>query len=188
MSAYLMHQLKFDIQEEPVTASKRPEESGLLLGECLNAAHPILAGRAKIRWQINGEIQEQWLATLQDMPIRAADRVLIGHVENWPEPVVLGILDGFKRRKPPQLLERAQLRLEKDEGLTITDAVGNPMVEIGLERGQPQLRILSDDLMLDMPGKLSIRAGEIEMEAKTGPAHLKANDNVVIRGEEIQLN
>src|SRR5690606_19084982 len=66
-----------------------------LVGEVVDVKHPTLYGRVRVRWQdLEGQTFEKWLPTLQGLPVRVADRVLLMRAANWPEQVVTGVIDG----------------------------------------------------------------------------------------------
>lgn len=65
---------------------------------------------------------------------------------------------------------------------------GNPLVEICQENDQPVVRLLSDDVNLDLNGKLKISAQSIDLEAKRGRVSITAESDVVIKGEVVELN
>jgi hypothetical protein len=43
-----------------------------------------------------------WLPTLHGIPVREGDRVLVTQPSNAPEPVVVGVIDGFAPLPEPQ--------------------------------------------------------------------------------------
>src|SRR5882762_6141448 len=76
----------------PAFAHHAADMSQPLVGECLDTQHPSLQGRVLVRWlETTGAATEHWVPTLQGMPVRVADRVLLLRPANWPEPVVIGV-------------------------------------------------------------------------------------------------
>ena len=72
----------------------RPHET--VVGECLDARHPSLAGRVLVHWSLyTGPGGSAWLPTLHGIPVCAGDRVLVTQPSNAPEPIVVGVIDGF---------------------------------------------------------------------------------------------
>lgn len=61
-------------------------------------------------------------------------------------------------------------------------------MEVFEDESGPVIRLLRDDIDLDLQGKLRVRAKSIELEAKEGQARIKASDDVVVVGEIIHLN
>lgn len=164
-------------------------ESGSLVGEIVDVRHPTLRGRVRVRWQdLEGQTFEKWLPTLHGIPVRAADRVLLIRAANWPEPVVTGVIDGFARRPEPDRDTAARLELQRDEAIRVQSASGEDLVEVFEDERGPVIRLLKEDVDLDLPGKLRVRATSIELEAKEGQARIKASDDVVVVGETIHLN
>lgn len=160
-----------------------------LVGEVVDDRHPSLRGRVRVRWQdLEGQTFEKWLPTLQSLPVRVRDRVLMTRATNWPEYVVTGVVDGFAARPEAPRETRAALELKRDEAVRIQTAGGEDLIEVFEEEGKPVIRILTDDVDLDLPGKMRVRAQSIELEAKRGQARIKASDDVVVNGETIHLN
>lgn len=160
-----------------------------LVGEVVDARHPSLRGRVRVRWQdLEGQTFEKWLPTLQGLPVRVHDRVLMLRASNWPEYVVNGVLDGFARRPEVERGTAAQLEMKRDEAVRITSAEGEPLVEVFQDESGPVVRFLSEDVNLDIQGKMRISAKSIELEATEGQARIKASDDVVVKGETIHLN
>jgi hypothetical protein len=160
----------------------------LVVGECVEARHPTLRGRVLVRWNVLGASLERWLPTLHAMPVRAGDRVLLAQPSNWSEPVVSGVLDGFARRPKPERSETARITLEPEETVRIASADGTPLVEVYRSEAGPTVRLLSDDVNLDLPGSLHIEARSVQLIATQGEMRLSASDDLVLNGETINLN
>lgn len=160
-----------------------------LVGECLNARHPTLAGRVRVRWApAQGECSESWLATLHGTVVREGDRVLLLLADNWSEPIVIGVVDGFARRPQPHRVPRAALKLERDESVTLTTADGRALVEVYQGEDGPVVRLADEDVHLELPGALRIDARQILLSAKRGGVEIAAEDDLHLRGEVIHLN
>jgi hypothetical protein len=107
---------------------------------------------------------------------------------NEPEPIVVGVVDGFSRRAEPPQTSAVQLELRGDETFRITGERGQPLVEIVQGSNGPVVRLLHADTELELPGKLKLRAAEIELTASRGDVRIEANDDVSIKGEMVRLN
>ena len=160
-----------------------------LVGEVVDAKHPSLRGRVRVRWRdLEGQTFEKWLPTFQGLPVRVSDRVMMMRPTNWPEYVVTGVIDGFARRPEIERESAAQLELKKDEAIRVRSAEGEDLIEVFQDENGPVVRFLTGDVDLDIQGKLRVRANAIELEAKQGQARIKASDDVVVEGETIHLN
>ncbi|HJL14109.1 MAG TPA: hypothetical protein RMH99_00565 [Sandaracinaceae bacterium LLY-WYZ-13_1] len=160
-----------------------------LVGEVVDDRHPSLRGRVRVRWQdLEGQTFEKWLPTLQGLPVRVADRVLMLRATNWTEYVITGVVDGFARRPEVERDTKAELELKRDEAIRVRSPEGEDLVEVFQDDRGPVVRFLSDDVDLDLKGELRVSAKAIELEAKQGQARIKASDDVVVVGETIHLN
>lgn len=179
-------------EASPALAEPLLRASGVttsLVGEVVDARHPSLRGRVRVRWSdLEGQLFEKWLPALQGLPVRVSDRVLLTQPSNWPEYVVTGVIDGFARRPEVDREEKASLELKRDEALRVKSQSGEDLLELFDTETGPVVRLLGPDVDLDLPGKLRIRAGSIELEAKRGQARITASDDVVVRGETVHLN
>ncbi len=120
--------------------------------------------------------------------MREGDRVLVQRATNWPEPIIVSVIDGFARRPEVVKSAAAAITLLADEVVRIADGNGAPIVEIAREESGPVIRLLEPDLSLELAGKLRIAAKSLELIAREGEARISASDDVVVRGENIQLN
>lgn len=164
------------------------EEPTCLLGECVDARHPSLQGRILVKFEISGQEHQRWVPTLQGLPVRVADRVLMLRPGNSREWVVTGVVDGFATRPRPEPSERARIELQRDEAVNVVSSEGTPLIEISQGQAGPIVRVLEPDVQVEFAGKLSLRAKDIELEATQGEVAVKASADVVVRGETIQLN
>ncbi len=159
------------------------------VGDCVADRHPTLLGRNHIRHPDgNGEPVERWLASLYGLPVRTHDRVLLLQPGNWPEPVVIGVIDGFAVRPEMTSSTAANLELRSDEVIRIHGCRGEPLVEVRQQESGPVVRLLSLDVNLELPGKLKVSAKSIELEARQGGVNIAASDDVNVKGEVIKLN
>lgn len=160
-----------------------------LMGRVINDRHPTLGGRVQVRWQTaQGQTKERWLLTLQGLPVRTDDRVLLLRAEGSEEPVVTGVLDGFARRPAPERSRAAQIELRRDEVVRIVGSTGDPLLEIREGESGPVVTVLHEDLELAAPGRLRLQGKHVQLEATEGQVEVDASDEVVLRGELIKLN
>ena len=181
---------KHPLLEALVAAGPAPAPAALV-GECIDDEHPTLLGRVKVRWtepRNQGQAQERWLACLHGVTVRRRDRVLLQLPENWPEPIVSGVVDGFALRPEAARLPGPAVELKADESIKVRSSRGQELLEIFQEESGPVVRLLDPDLDLELPGELRIRADRIELEARRGDVEIKASDDVNVQGEMINLN
>ena len=178
------------LEDAPMPSVLQPAgATECLVGEVVDCKHPSLRGRVRVRWQdLERQTFEKWLPTLQGLPVRERDRVLMTRATNWPEYVVTGVVDGFARRPEIERESAAQLELKRDEAIRVHSAEGEELIEIFQDERGPVVRFLSEEVDLDLKGKLRVRAKSIELEAREGQARIKASDDVVVNGETIHLN
>lgn len=159
-----------------------------LVAEVLDDRHPTLQGRVQVRF-IDASAHEQalWVPTLQGLAVRTADQVLMVRPGNATEWIVTGVVDGFARR-PAAKLPAARLELRSDEALQVLASGGQALLEISQGQAGPVVRILERDVQVAFAGKLAIRAEDIALEATDGEVTIKANKDVVVKGEVVQLN
>lgn len=177
--------------ESPAFAAHTPSPApagASLTGVCVDDRHPTLIGRVRVRWKTLEGAADAWLPTLQGLVVRGGDQVLLSQPLNGPEPIVIGVVDGFAHRPPPPRRAAASLELKDDEALVIEDARGRPLIEVRATEGGPAVRLLQDHLAIEVEGKLAFRAAAIRMEARQGAIEIEAADDVCVKGEVIHLN
>ncbi|MFV9645339.1 MAG: hypothetical protein ACNYWU_05900, partial [Desulfobacterales bacterium] len=135
-----------------------------------------------------GREYKQWVPTLQNLPVRAKDRVLLVKPGNWDEMVVTGVIDGFSRRPEIKRKTGSLLELARDEAIRVTGSDGQELMEIFQTDSGPVVQLLHKDVNVKLPGRLCLQADSIELEAGAGPINIKATDDVCINGEMIHLN
>jgi hypothetical protein len=170
------------------SASPGPTAMAALVGDCIDATHPTLTGRALIRWTGPTGPRELWLAALHGLAVRRGDRVLISQPANWPEPIVTGVIDGFARRPELPRSPGPTIALQKDESVRVTGIDGEPLCEIHASDRGPVVRLLAADVNLVLPGELRVDAKAIALVAREGEVRLEASDDVVVKGEMVKLN
>jgi hypothetical protein len=177
-------------EQNPGPASGPAAAAGILVGTCIDDQHPTLAGRVLVRFADRGGDQarerELWLATLAHLPVRREDRVLLLQPGNWPELLVVGVIDGLRERTAATSAA-AVLTLKNDETLEIRDQDGTALLTVAPTPAGPVLRLARADQRLEIAGRLAVAADAIALEAR-GEVTLAAGGDVVVTGEEIKLN
>jgi hypothetical protein len=157
-----------------------------LIGVCIDERHPTLDGRVLVRIQTAGLQRELWIATLAHVPVRRDDRVLVIQPGNWPECLVIGVVDGLRPRQA-SVHTAAALTLKDDEALEIRDATGAALLAIAPSPAGPVLKLARRDQRIEVDGQLVIAADAIAFSSRAGMT-LQAGGDVVITGEQITLN
>lgn len=175
--------------ERAIASPPASSTSVCVVGECVEARHPSLRGRILVRWKEgDGAQRERWLPTLQGLPVREADRVVLLRPSNGDELVVTGVVDGFARRPDPERSNRAMLELRRDEAVRIVGSDGRDLMEVFEGDRGPVVRLLHEDLDIATSGRLRIRARQLQLQAEQGKVEIEATDDIVVRGEVIRLN
>lgn len=159
-----------------------------LVGRCIASEHPTLMGRARIRWRLGDVESERWLPMLHGVSIRENDRVMIEWPVNSDEAIVVGVVDGYKKRPDKVYIEGASLSLQKDESITVKNDAGETLLKLYQDESGPVVRLLKENANLDMPGKLRIRAKDIAFTATQGQVKISATEDVIVNGEMVKLN
>ncbi len=171
-----------------VAPSRPPETTAPWVGTCIEDRHPTLQGRVRVRWVTSaGTVSDRWVPTLLGASVREGDRVLLLAVTNEPEPVVMGVLDGFTKR-PEAQAQGPVLTLATGESLRVVANDGTALVEVRTTREGPVVRLLTADAMIELPGRLTVTADAIALHARRGAVEVTASDDVSVRGEVVRLN
>jgi hypothetical protein len=137
---------------------------------------------------VRGCVHESWVSTLHGLCVRVSDRVLVLKLPHQLDAIVMGVVDGFSHRpEAPKLLAHI-LEMRSDEALQVNAENGQPLLHIARNQQGPVIRLLHADTQVELPGKLRISAGAIEMRARAGAVRIDASDDVEIVGEAIHLN
>lgn len=174
-------------QLEERTRSNTEDQMGPVprIGRCVATEHPSLPGRVRVQV---GEETPRWMPTMRGLRVRAHDRVLVTQPQNWPEPVVVGVVDGLlptDARSTPV----AELQLAPNESLRIVNARREAILELSTDDdGRPQLALVHPDLELSTPGELRLSASTVSIHASRGDVCVDANHDVVVTGEVVHLN
>jgi hypothetical protein len=162
---------------------------GHVIAICTEERHPTLTGRIRVRCEdARGCVHESWVASLCGLSVRVSDHVLMLRLPNRLDPIAIGVVDGFSRRPeaPKQIAQI--LELKRDETLQVNAENGQPLLHITRHEQGPVIRLLQADTQVELPGKLRIAAGAIELSARAGAVRIDASDDVEIVGEAIHLN
>lgn len=165
----------------------KADDDAVAVGLCTADRHPSLPGRACV--QLHGDGGEgTWLPCLAHVVVRTGDRVLVQRPRNWPEPIVIGVLDGYAPRTATPPTTARVLELRRDEQLLLCDDRGEALLSLCGGADGPTLRLVQPDLALEVPGRLSMRAGAISLQSSAGAIEIEANGDVRIAGELVELN
>jgi len=173
-----------------LAAASRPAwPEGHVIATCIEERHPTLTGRIRVRCEdARGCLHEAWVATLHGLSVRVSDRVLVLKLPHQLDAIVVGVVDGFSHRpEGPQLVAHI-LEIKRDETLQVNAENGQPLLQIARNQEGPVIRLLQADTQIELPGRLRITAGAIEMRARAGAVRIDASDDVEIVGEAIHLN
>ena len=158
---------------------------------CTDVTHPSLPGRVKIRREpaagAHEAEPEHWVPALHGLDIRVGARVLVQSAEGCPEPIVIGVIDGPAHAEVPP--ERgAAVVLGREQAVRVESPDGQALLEIVQDEHGPIVRLLGGASRIELPGKLSISAAELELKASSGSARIEASDEVQVCGKVIHLN
>lgn len=187
-----------ELLESDARAYPRPPQPELnnaqpLVGEVLDTHNPDCCGRVLVRWASNpGEACQRWLAVARGAAPRKSDRVLLQQPANWPEMLVTSVIEGLSsaqsnveesQEEPLRIIE-----LEHEEKLRITGADGQPLIEVYASTQGPVVRLMNQNVDLEIPGKLRLRAETLELEGGRGGIDIRTEADTVVRGRYIRLN
>ncbi len=189
-----------------------------MVGECVDDCHPEWCDHYMVAYaDTKGETFRQWLPSVLGLEIRRGDLVLIAKPVNWATPVITGILPAAPSSSTsvfspwelksassehdfsdsePQKSSRSSFEVRPNNTVALTGETpiqvvshnGRKLVEIGLGPDGPTVRICQRDAVIDLPGKLAITAGELELKSRSGDLKIEADHDVVVRGDLIRLN
>lgn len=83
-------------------------------------------------------------------------------------------------KEPETAGETSSIRLLLPDGRTA--------LEIDLKDTLPTIRMLDENLCLDIEGRLTISARSIDLTSKLGNINVQANDDFKVHAERIRLN
>lgn len=187
--AALEHGDGVDVGAIEASPSSLLDVRGAWVGRCLDARHPTLSGRVLCEIAApGGDLVELWIPTLTGLAVRAGDHLLLTKPANWSEPVVVGVVDGFARRPEVPLKPAATLSLMRDEAMVIESQEGVRLCELRQSEEGPVVRLLHQDVHLELEGALRVSAKTIALAAREGEARIEAQADVVVKGETVHLN
>ena len=189
-----------------------------MVGECVDDCHPEWCDHYMVTYtDTKGETFRQWLPGLLGLEIRRGDLLLITKPINWATPIITGILAAVpsgsagvfspwelkptspehnvaekKTHKPPrssfEVRPNNTVALTGESPIQVVTHSGRKLAEIGLGVNGPTIRICEKDATIDLPGKLAITAGELELKSRSGDLKITADHDVVVQGDLIRLN
>ena len=167
--------------------SQRP-----IVGSLVDDRDPEQKSRLLIRWDVSGRTVEKWLSPLRGLECTKGDRVLVQHLENSLHPVVTGVIEqGKPHRGDPNEKEAppaTTVTLSTGSSLKVTAENGEPLAEITNTESGPILKVLCVDTVVDLPGRLSLSADDITLNARKGKVEVTAEEDVIVVGKSIYLN
>lgn len=165
-----------------------------LIGTCVDDSHPELDGFYEVEYLgEGGECIRSWLVSLRGVRPKLRDSVLLSQPQNHPEPIVIGVIGFFGGVEPEtkpsfEVRENNIVVLNGNEPIQVVTHDGRKLVEIGKSLNGPTIRICQNDASINLPGSLSISAGELKLQSHTGDVQINADKEVVIEGDLIRLN
>ncbi|MDD1620674.1 MAG: hypothetical protein LUQ11_04265 [Methylococcaceae bacterium] len=162
-----------------------------LVGEVIDTHNPDHKAHVFVRWLSGeGEVCESWLKCVRGTQPRRGDRVLIEQPVNWPHGLVTAVIEGLPADRQFEEIGDASRRLELEPGqsLRITDFENNPLLDIYTSSQGPVVRLLNEDIDIEVAGKLRFKASTIELEAGRGGVDIRTEADTVVRSRYIRLN
>jgi hypothetical protein len=161
---------------------------GCWVGMCIDEQHPHLQGRIKIRVSMPSTPEELWVPCLVGLSVREGDRVLLQQAQNHSELIVVGVVDGYKRRPEIPLVPAASIQLKPDEMIHVVSQDQQSVVQVFSSDDGVTVRLGQSNIELELPGKLRMKAHQIELIASQGNVDIEASQDVNVQGEMIHLN
>jgi hypothetical protein len=165
---------------------------GTLVGECLDTHHPHLPHRVFVEARDrDGEPVRAWLPVLDHLRIRAGAKVMLSKPDNWPEPVVVGVLLGLEQHATQDgaaASDGPSLRLELGQALVITGPNAQPLLQVSATADGPKIELFQADVAIDMPGCVRIGADRIELRSRAGGVDIRSDGDTIVRSRFIRLN
>lgn len=186
----LLERSRHPRQNVETTRSPAAEGPRSLLGEVIDTHHPDLPGYVFVRWSSGSENYQRWLECVRAVTPRRGDRVLLEQPANWPEALVVATLEPPYpgTTQAPQCEASQVIAVPSGRCVRVTDARGNPLVEIQGSSQGPVVRLVGDDVDLQVAGKLRLQAGAIELRGGRGGVDIRTEAETVVRGRFIRLN
>jgi hypothetical protein len=162
-----------------------------LVGEVIDTHNPDLKAHVFVRWLSGeGEVCEGWLKCVRGAQPRRGDRVLLEQPANWPHRLVTAVVEGISADGQFEEIGDAshRLELEPEQCLRITDFEGNPLLDIYASSQGPVVRLLNENVDIEVAGKLRFKASAIELEAGRGGVDIRTEADTIVRSGYIRLN
>jgi len=161
----------------------------MLVGEVEDTHHPDFRGHVFVRWSRGDTCLARWLRCVIGAAPRRQDRVLLSQPANWPEPIVVAVLEGSSGAGTlaPVAAVRT-LSLDQGETVRICDAQGTPLCEVVRSSQGAEIRLAGKDVDLNVVGKLRLRAEALELEGGRGGLDIRTEGDAVVRARFIRLN
>lgn len=156
---------------------------GAKLGLCVEQAD--IDDRYLVQWTDSEGIQERYLPCLDHVKPQIDDRLLLLQPDNGEDAIIVGVLKGMGEKT--DRVSRSAIQPGR-QGVRVLSHNGTPLVELRQGAKGPTLRLLNDDVDMEVAGELQIKAGSIALAAQQGDVKIEANDEVIIKGEMILLN
>lgn len=166
----------------------------LLVGTCIEDTHPERDGFYHVEFvNEGGESIRCWVVALQGVRPKTSDQVLLTLPQNRVEPILIGVVGFGAAEKPDEkpafeVRENNVVVLKGNQPIQVVTHDGRKLVEIGKSLNGPTIRICQRDAAINLPGSLSISAGELKLRSNTGDVLINADKEVVIEGDLIRLN
>ena len=189
----ILRAVKRSVLEEALGLCGQPAQQGgqpsILVGKCDGDDDAAAEGRCLVSYRdALGQTGRGWLTCLRETRVRCGDLVVLLWPENWPEPVITGVLVGVSDQDASSGPSSPTVVLPEGETLRVQTSGGTTLLEISRNGAAPVVRLGQPDVRLQMPGRLAIQAGNITLEAEAGDLRMYARDDVVVRGEKVRLN
>jgi len=165
--------------------------SQALLGEVIDTHHPDVPGLLFVRWiDGNGVSTERWLQRMRGAVPKRGDRVLLQQPANWPEKIVMAVLDDGRSGDmiEPSVANGPTIQLATEQCVRIADFNGNDLLEVHTSANGPVVRLMNRNATFEVPGKLRFQADTIEFEGGRGGVDIRTEADTVVRSRYIRLN
>lgn len=170
-----------------------------LIGECLDTHNPHLPRRALIRARgQQGGAALAWLALAGDLEVRPGTKVLLDKPDNWPEPVIIGVIEGLETPSAPAAVDESALELGTGERLIVADSEGRALLEVWADPNGARVRLCREVLQregleregleVQALGHLRLAGGRLELRAGDGGLEVNGTGDGIVRAKTIRLN
>jgi hypothetical protein len=160
---------------------------GVLIGRCVTQRVQGESQSVEVGFNDDDGIHRMvTIACMDQVFPQIGDTVVMLRPQNADYPIVIGTLGSCGRRS---IALTTGFSAEVDaSNLCIRNPNGRVLLEIDTGKKIPSVALGEQDLSLDLSGRLSVVAKAIDLRATEGDVQIMANNDVVARGERIQLN